>query len=189
MRRFRTTVVLLAAGMLWAGAVAARAAAAPPQGAAKPSSPAQRPEPCAAPEYRQFDFWLGEWVVHNPAGKQVGTSRIEGILSGCALAEHWTGAGVSRGTSLNFYDAQHQRWHQTWIDNQGAPLELDGHLAAGKMVLEGESPSRRQPGKMILNRITGSKLDRDRVQQVWEVSPDGGKTWKIIFDGTYVHRQ
>src|SRR3970282_1522072 len=25
--------------------------------------------PCSAPEYRQFDFWLGEWEVTNPSGE------------------------------------------------------------------------------------------------------------------------
>ena len=28
--------------------------------------------PCSAPEYRQFDFWLGEWEVQNPQGQVVG---------------------------------------------------------------------------------------------------------------------
>src|SRR5690349_14625624 len=28
---------------------------------------------CAAPESRQFDFWIGDWDVFGPAGKLVGT--------------------------------------------------------------------------------------------------------------------
>jgi len=145
----------------------------------------EKPKPCSAAEYRQFDFWLGSWNVSNPDGKQVGTNRIESILGGCALAEHWQGGQGSAGTSLNFYDASRQVWHQTWTDNQGAPLFLEGGLRKGKMVLEGDSLSQRQPGKTIRNRITWSKLEEGRVRQLWDVSDDGGKTWKSVFDGMY----
>jgi len=26
--------------------------------------------------YRQFDFWIGDWPVQNPAGKQVGDNLV-----------------------------------------------------------------------------------------------------------------
>lgn len=31
---------------------------------------------CSTPEYRQFDFWVGDWVVHDAAGKLAGTNTI-----------------------------------------------------------------------------------------------------------------
>ena len=40
---------------------------------------APSPQPCSTAEHRQFDFWVGDWVVHNPQGQQVGTNRIEKI--------------------------------------------------------------------------------------------------------------
>ena len=45
--------------------------------------------PCAAPEHRQFDFWVGEWRVTTPDGKHAGDNRIEKVLDGCALHESW----------------------------------------------------------------------------------------------------
>ena len=33
------------------------------------------------------------------------------------------------------YDAASDKWHQTWIDSNGAPLYLDGGLVDGHMVL------------------------------------------------------
>ena len=37
---------------------------------------AQTAPPCKArPEYRQFDFWVGEWDVQNPQGQTAGTNR------------------------------------------------------------------------------------------------------------------
>ena len=65
-------------------------------------APSVSPPSCAASEYRQFDFWIGEWVVHNPKGAQVGTSRIEQIENGCGILEQWTNA---RGD----HRAEHQR--------------------------------------------------------------------------------
>jgi len=49
------------------------------------NSSAQTPPPLLPPESRQFDFWLGEWAVTNPAGKLAGTSRIESIAAGAGL--------------------------------------------------------------------------------------------------------
>ncbi len=44
------------------------------------------PKPCAAPETHQFDFWLGEWNVFTPDGKQAGT-HVLAPLYGCVLHE------------------------------------------------------------------------------------------------------
>ncbi|MFI5183972.1 MAG: hypothetical protein ACHQNV_06220, partial [Vicinamibacteria bacterium] len=43
---------------------------------AKPApSPDAREPPCSASEYRQFDFWLGDWDVYEN-GKAAGTNRV-----------------------------------------------------------------------------------------------------------------
>ncbi len=48
---------------------------------------APRAASCPGPEYRQFDFWVGEWDVALPDGKPAGTNRIAPILGGCALLD------------------------------------------------------------------------------------------------------
>jgi hypothetical protein len=42
---------------------------------------------CAPPEHRQFDFWLGDWIVRGGAdGQQVlGRNRFAREAGGCAL--------------------------------------------------------------------------------------------------------
>lgn len=63
----------------------------PPADAQTAPTNAQRKRPppaCTAAEYRQFDFWIGDWQVFDKTGKQVGTSHIEAILGGCVIAEH-----------------------------------------------------------------------------------------------------
>ncbi|HEY3644055.1 MAG TPA: hypothetical protein VGM16_01845 [Gammaproteobacteria bacterium] len=109
------------------------------------------PVPCSTPEYRQFDFWLGDWDV-SVAGKTGGHNHITSEYGGCVLQEHWTGSGGSVGSSFNIYDPVRKVWHQTWVDNGGTLLEIEGGMKDGSMVMTGEQ---LQPdGKKLLNRIT-----------------------------------
>ena len=161
-----TLVVLLAV------AGAARAQTPPP-----PSPPA-----CQSAEHRQFDFWLGEWEVFLPGGKKAGDSRIESIAAGCALLENWSGNGGFSGKSLNSYDSEDKRWHQSWVDSSGSRLELVGSYADKRMVLSSA------PGSTV-QRIAWSVNDDGSVRQLWESSVDGGKAWAVQFDGKYVRRK
>lgn len=165
-----------------AATAATLALAAPAQ--AQGGSPPPAPPTCNAPEHRQFDFWVGEWTVRGQTGAVVGTNRIESTLSGCAIVEHWTSSGANRGTSLNFYDRVTGTWRQTWIDNAGQPLHLEGELRDGKMVLEGTTPG-AAGAPASRHRITWTPLEGGDVRQLWETSTDGGTTWAVGFDGRY----
>jgi hypothetical protein len=164
------------------GAIDSRADTAPAT-ATPPSAPAAKPKDCTATEYRQFDFWLGSWEVHEPDGSLAGTNTLEAILDGCAFVEHWSGAQGGRGTSLNFYDAVAKRWSQTWIDNHGRPLRLDGTFRDDKMVLEGTQTDAE--GHAVWNRLTWTPLANHHVRQLWESSKDAGASWSVEFDGDY----
>ena len=120
------------------------------------------------------------------AGKPAGTNRIESVMNGCGLAEHWTSARGGHGTSLNFYDRRTKRWSQAWIDEGGKALHLSGTFADGKMTLA--SAPRQTDAGIDVQRITWSKNADGTVRQVWESSTDGGSTWTVAFDGTYAAR-
>jgi hypothetical protein len=151
----------------------------------KPAPPTPKAPPgCTAPEHRQFDFWLGDWTVRGPAGKVVGENRLTSLHKGCVLFENWIGEGGFTGSSLNVYDAERKRWHQTWVDVTGGLLQLDGELIDGRMVLTGKSAPDAQ-GIVALQRITWTPLPDGRVRQHWEASTDSGKTWTTAFDGYY----
>ena len=153
-----------------------------------PPAPTPAPPACATAEYRQFDFWVGDWEVFDPQGNRAGENRIEKILKGCVLLESWKGTGMS-GHSYNIYDATTKRWHQSWVDDRGTLLQLDGGFADGKMVLSGERiPRQSTTGAKVTDRISWSRLGPDRVRQHWERSADAGKTWSTLFDGTYVRK-
>ena len=144
------------------------------------------PQVCSAAEYRQFDFWVGDWEVRNPQGRVVGHNRITPVVGGCALREEWTSAdGTNVGTSLNAYNQTDRRWHQSWVDNAGTRLDLVGGLRADAMVLEQRQT--RDPSGDV-QRITWTPLPVGRVRQHWQSSKDGGTTWTTAFDGTYARR-
>ncbi len=136
-----------------------------------------------------FDFWIGDWDVFGPQGKQVGTNTISALFGTGSLTEHWRGVGGIEGRSLNAYDAMRSCWHQTWVDATGTLLQLDGGWSDGAMVLEGIAPSDDDPGRNDLQRITWTPSgDGKQVRQLWEVSGDDGASWQVAFDGRYRRR-
>jgi len=163
--------------------IAALSALAPAAARAQTAPPAPPPPACLTAEYRQFDFWLGEWEVFLPNGKKAGDSRIESIAAGCALLENWSGNGGFSGKSVNMYDRGDQRWHQSWVDSSGSRLDLAGVFADRRMVLT--SAAKAGP----VQRIAWSVNDDGSVRQLWESSSDEGKTWSVQFDGKYVRRK
>jgi hypothetical protein len=157
---------------------------------ARPQQPSPGPTPCAAPEYRQFDFWVGVWEVRDPEGALAGTNSITPILGGCVLEESWKGDGGMSGHSYNTYVPARGQWHQTWVDDQGGFLQLDGKYSDSRMVLSSaEVPSRREPGVMVTHRITWERLAEGKVRQVWQASKDQGRSWSVVFDGTYSRKK
>jgi len=137
---------------------------------------------CTNEEQRQFDFWIGDWDVYDAKDRLVGHNKIFPILEGCALSENWVNVKGVPGVSYNFYDAAEKKWHQTWVDQTGGALYLDGGLVDGKMVLSGNRPGK--DGNTV-QRITWSPLNDGRVKQHWEVSKDDGKSWSDAFVGFY----
>jgi hypothetical protein len=126
---------------------------------------------------RAFDFWIGEWEVHDPSGTHVGRSSITAPFGNGTLAEHWRGDSGAEGRSLNAWDPDRGCWHQTWMDAAGGVLLLDGDLRDGAMVLEGITADAR-------HRITW-RSEGAGVRQLWETTKDDGQSWETVFDGRY----
>lgn len=140
---------------------------------------------CDASEFRQFDFWLGEWNVRTPDGKLAGVNRISSEYGGCVLHERYTtGRGYS-GESLNIYDASRKVWHQTWVDSSGTLLLLEGVLSGRSMVLEGQTTG--ADGLTVKHRITWTPNSDGSVRQHWE-STDAKGQWATAFDGSYTRK-
>jgi hypothetical protein len=135
--------------------------------------------PCATPEHRQFDFWIGDWDVYD-AGDPKPSMRIqvEKILDGCALRETYRDVNGMLGESLNVYDAGRKLWLQAWATNRGTVLMLEGKLENGRMAFRATEQTARGP---VLWRAVWIPRGNE-VRESAETSTDGGKTWKQKFD-------
>jgi len=148
-------------------------------------------KPCAyAAENRQFDFWLGEWEVSTTNGSiPAGTSKIELILSDCVVQENWKSLNNPySGKSYNIYDSALKRWEQYWVDNTGGNIFFHGELKDG--VMDYFTDDLPQPtGPALRRHLQFFELSVDKVRQFSQGSTDGGKTWSVEYDFTYVRKK
>jgi hypothetical protein len=142
------------------------------------------------PAYAVLDFWVGEWDVRVD-GELVGTNRIEKLLEGCAIMEHWTDRGGSEGKSLFYRVPAEDAWKQVWVTEAGTRtggvkekllVEVGGD---GSTLFRGEIA--RSDGTSYFDQTRLTPLGDGSVRQVIEVSRDGS-TWHTTFDATYVSR-
>ena len=137
-------------------------------------------EPCTDPEYREFDFWVGDWFVTSPGGLPV-PSDITLEPGGCAVFENFANGN---GRSINVFSPADGMWHQTFFFSNSQRAVLIGGLVGDEMILESPNPF-GPPGSF--NRWTWTVLPDGRVRQLQEQSSDGGATVGG-FDGTYAPR-
>lgn len=87
----------------------------PRAGAVTLAQQSQR-KPCSSLEYREFDFWIGDWdtfEVTDPK-KVVARNRVEPMLGGCAIREVYAQNDGLIGESFSIYDSARNVWHQSW---------------------------------------------------------------------------
>ena len=142
---------------------------------------------CQTENHKQFDFWLGDWDVYTQQGQLAGQNSITKQLNGCVLQEVYRTPSNYAGQSINIYDAASGQWHQTWVDNGGFLLSLNGSFVNGSMILEGSGKD--QKGAPIKHRITWTLAADQSVRQHWQSSSDDGTNWTTVFDGKYVKQK
>lgn len=141
--------------------------------------------PCAAPEYRQFDYWLGEWDVE-ANGAKVATSSIQLALDECVIFENYQTLRSYAGKSFSLYDSNTKKWQQRYVDTTGALHEYIGALEGDTMRFYWRYTAN---GKPVVQRMSYLREGPDKVRQLMEISTDGEKTWATNFDGLYVRRK
>ena len=135
-------------------------------------------------EFRDFDFWVGEWNVHDGSGQLAGHNVIESSQHGCVLIENWTSATGGTGMSMNWLDHDKGEWVQVWIDSSGGQIDIRGGLTDEGMRLTGKI---HYTGSDTTAPFRGlwTPLPDGRVRQFFEQSNDGGETWQPWFEGFY----
>ncbi|HZV84820.1 MAG TPA: DUF1579 family protein [Brevundimonas sp.] len=122
--------------------------------------------PCSTPEYRQLDFWAGDWGLEfdqQNGGVGTGTNRItKDEYGSCVITEHFAMPGGFSGVSVSIYDPQLRTWRQTWVDNAGGVFVLTGgpvtgqdHIFEMRTVDRGPSGANR---RMIWQDVTADRL-------------------------------
>lgn len=146
--------------------------------------------PCSRPEFRQFDFWVGEWEAFAPNGNKGGDSKISIMLDSCVILEEWTSTGAQQGLiyagkSFNMFNDASKQWQQTWVDNTGNTTEfLRGEGSNGKIIYYADKVTGPK-GELFMRRLSFTKLSNDKVRQLGERSDDAGKTWTTEYDLEY----
>lgn len=136
--------------------------------------------PCASSEYRQFDFWVGDWdVFEGSSPSPVARAHVDRILDGCVIREDYQSTDGLKGESFSIYDASRKVWHQTWVTNRGQLLIIEGNLEDRAMVLAGID--RASSGEERYVRGTWKQVEGG-VRESAVRSIDGGKAWKPWFD-------
>jgi hypothetical protein len=151
------------------------------------------PNPCAASEQRQLDFWVGEWELTWPGNKagevQHGTNSIRRVLDGCVVEENFSGESDMhlRGKSVSIFDTRAGKWKQTWVDNEGGYLDFVGEFKDGQMILGRELT--RPDGTTGIQRMVFKNISADEFDWSWEGSKDGGRTWQVVWPIHYKRRK
>lgn len=155
----------------------------PVAAAAPPTPPTSVAVACAAPEHRQFDFWIGAWDLvvktraapDGPWTEARATQRIEAILGGCVIAEHFEADGPGTpwaGRSYSMWQPALGAWRQTWVDDQGGFLAFTGAVEDGAMTLYGEP--RDKDGHRVQMRMVFLDVTADALRWEWQRSVDDG---------------
>ncbi len=139
---------------------------------------------CCTENHNQFDFWVGDWVVYDTLGNQVGENLIVKLEDGCIINEHWKGSKGSTGRSYNYFNAKDTTWNQLWIDNSGENLVLKGKAEPDKMILKSEL-KKGQKVDWYYDQITWSKNKDGSVTQLWERFDKNNNLLSVAFKGIY----
>ena len=170
-------------------ALLAAAIASIAQAAAAPAPAMGFSADCGAAEYRQLDFWIGDWDTFEskaPDGPSIARAHIDPIAQGCAIHELYEQNDGLIGDSILSYDPVRRHWQQTWVTNRGSLMVLVGNVKDGTLVLEGEV--HLKDGRTVTQRISWKAQDQG-VREWALLSKDGGKTWTPAFDVLFRKRR
>jgi len=147
-------------------------------------------KPCSRPEYRQFDFWIGEWEAFGKNGSKAGDSKVSLILDSCIILEEWTSASINQGLryagkSFNTWNAASKQWQQTWVDNAGGTNEYLIGKFENNQIIFSSKPFAVAKDTMAIRRMTFTNISPDKLRQHGEISKDEGLTWATEYDLEY----
>jgi hypothetical protein len=140
---------------------------------------------CRGPQYRQLDFWLGNWKVYDQDGKGAYAARDEvtSTLGGCVVLERYLPVDGHEGEGVFAYDASRKLWHQTWVTDSGHLLVVEGRFQRGVLTMSGSNLD--EHGERVWYRAAW-KPQSGGVRQTAFTSKNGGRSWQPAWDILFV---
>ncbi len=139
------------------------------------------------PSYHLLDFWVGDWDVY-VGDKKVGHIRIEKILNGCTVLEHWVDSAGNEGQSL-FFVNDGGTWQQVWVtenaNQPGGIKEKTNVEIAAEEGVQFQGVSYHPDAGQWFDHTTLKLVENGAVRQHIEISADAGYTWETTFDAIY----
>src|SRR5450755_963329 len=97
-------------------------------------APTSPPAGCNVPDYRQLDFWLGDWDTFDPdSTTSVARAHVDLIAAGCAVHELYEQTDGLIGDSILSFDPVRKLWQQTWVTNRGSLMVIAGRFKDGAL--------------------------------------------------------
>ena len=142
--------------------------------------------PCTTAEFRQLDFWVGDWELEftKPDGTigKASNRIVKDEYGSCVISEHFSmpgrpGGGDYIGGSHSIYDAQTKSWRQVWVDNGGGYFDLRGGPVTGQAhVFELVNVEPRGPKKATM-RMIWQDVTPQSLTWKWQ-SQEADGSWK-----------
>jgi len=143
------------------------------------TAPATPAPSCSADEFRQMDFWVGDWIAEFPNGDGTtgtGTNRVTNDEYGdCVIFEHFATPGFN-GMSVSTYHAPVGQWRQTWVDDQGGYFALVGGPVEGQSH-EFELVNTRLSENAPYLRMTWEDITEDSFVWRWQNKASEDAEW------------
>jgi hypothetical protein len=187
--RSRTRIFFCCCGIAALFAGGTLRAAEPP--AAAPSAPAAPTAPAAKAGAHDFDFFVGDWKIHNRRLKNrnpgapreweefEATDKARSILKGIGNMDQYFATLHGHdleGVTLRLFNPATGEWSLYWVSSLDGVLQspLVGHFTNGRGEFFADDVA---DGKPIKVRFVWSDITRDRAHWEQAISTDGGKTW------------
>ncbi len=184
--------VIIGAAMITLAASAALLQSAGAQNADQ-SANTPPPKSCQGEEYRQLDFWVGEWDLWYSQGPDKPKAWAENAISksaygDCVITEKFSMPGFT-GMSVSTFHKQIGQWRQTWVDDQGNYFDLVGGPAPKDadhdFGLESVHPQEFDAPYL---RMIWTVEDADHLIWQWQGHKPGETVWKDLWVLHYVRK-
>jgi len=149
----------------------------------EPVSQEPAPAPCSEPEFRQLDFWVGDWNLGFDQGPDKPRGTGHNVISRtpfgtCVISENFTMPGFN-GMSISTYHKQSGKWRQTWVDDQGGYFDLIGGPAAkGENYVFGLELAHPEGLKAPFLRMIWQIKDEDHLVWRWQSKKLDDEQWQ-----------